>query len=73
VNGLFVMLNGVNVERKFKAGDTITNGLIYLTIIRVTRSSYQLKLEGDGDAYMPIALVDKFWELASNEGEIVDD
>jgi len=55
---------------KFKVGDTITNGERWLIISHATKSAYKIK---GVHGWMPIALVDKFWELASNEGEIVDD
>lgn len=54
----------------FKAGDTITNGQAFFVIERVTKNSYELK---GLFTYMPIVLVDKYWSLASNEGEIEDD
>lgn len=54
---------------KFKPGDTITSGDVYWTIERVTKTHYQITT----GTYMPIKLVDTYWELVSNEGEIVDD
>ena len=53
----------------FKAGDTITNGTAYFIIQRVAKTSYELK---GLNTYMPIAIVDRLWTLASNEGEIVE-
>jgi hypothetical protein len=59
---------------KFKAGDTITNGQIFVTVQRVTRTSYQLHADNRGpDQYMPVALVDRLWTIANNEGEIIDE
>lgn len=55
---------------KFKAGDTITNGDAYFVISRVTKTSYELQ---GLFTYLPIALVDKYWSLVSNEGVIEDD
>ena len=54
---------------KFQAGDTITNGDAYFIIQRVTKTSYELK---GLNTYMPIAIVDRLWTIASDEGEIVE-
>lgn len=57
----------------FKAGDTITNGTIWLTVYSVTKKDYAFD-----DAirltrfYMPIAIVDRLWTLAELDGEIVE-
>lgn len=50
---------------RFKAGDTITNGSIYLTIKRVTPASYEV-VEGGITPYIPVALVDRLWTLADD-------
>ena len=55
---------------KFKPVDTITDihgsGYAYITIKWVGKDSYQTT----GGAWLPIKLVDQFWKIADEEGEI---
>lgn len=56
---------------KFKPGDTIQGqaGTFYVTIKHVGKDSYQTT----GGAWMPINIVDRFWKLVDEEGEIVEE
>lgn len=62
----------MKLKPRFKAGDTITDGNgVYYTVEFISKHSYKLK--GGDRAYMPVSLVDKYWEpISENDTEIED-
>lgn len=54
---------------RFKPGDTIANGEITVTIAWIGKHSYSTI----GGAFLPINLVDRFWVLVDELGEIIDE